>query len=324
MKQGNPKSILIIASLLLIHSFGFGFSLFQNENTPVAAASYTDIEPYADGFIAVTNNGRIDWISDKGKVTQTKKFEGEIFSSLLVNTHQVIVLGLHGQIFFFENDSSFYKIESQSNNSIKCLTLFKNKIIAGCENGEIAIGENPNSFKYLKLEVKGNIVSLSTRTKDCYGVTDQGEIIHTTDGLNWTIFDFNSVYKGFYKACNFVKIETSSKQIAVIGINEDNSPQLLFSSKGNVWTERTLNYADENGAHNSLSDIPTDIYYDTANDQFILTLTNGRLMTLPSCSHCQKIYKISNENFIAIAGNGSMIMIVGTNNYIKIVNADAL
>lgn len=324
MKQVNLKPILFVASLILVNSFGFGFFSSQNSKNQPVGVSYTDVEPFADGFIALTNNGQIDWISENEKVTQTKNFDKEAFKALVVNNQQLIILGFNGQIFYVENDLSIHEIENLSSSSIQCITLFKNKIIAGCEHGELFVGDDVSTLKKLKLELKGSIVSLSSGIKDCYGVTDHGEIIHTIDGLNWTVFDFNSVYKGFYKACAFIKVEVAPKQIAVIGINEDNHPVLLFSSKGNVWTERILDYTDENGAHHLLSDIPTDIFYNTANDQFILTLANGRLITLPSCSHCQKYYKISNEDFNAIAANLSKIMIVGSNKYIKIINADAL
>lgn len=321
IKSGNPKTILFIASFLLVYSFCFGFSPIQNANTPLVEISYTDVVSYADGFIAITNNGRIDWISDKGDVTKTKSFNGESFKSILINNQQLILLGLHGQILFFKNDSSFYKMENPSGNSFKCITHFRNEIIAGCENGELCFGYDENSFKSFKLELKGNIVSLSSGIKDCYGVTDHGEIIHSNDGLNWTIFDFNSVYNGYYKTCNFIKVETTPSQIAVVGKNDEGLPVLFFSSKGNVWTKRPLNYTNEEGFHDLLNNIPSDIYYDATNDQFILLCSDGNLMTIPTCSHCQKIYQISKKNLTAIAGNESKILVVGNNMYIKLCNS---
>ncbi len=324
MKRVNPKSILILAILLLIVCRSFGFSSFPNISCQKIQSSYSDVASQAAGFIAITNNSRIDWISDKGEITKSKSFDGESFKSLLINNQELIVLGLHGQILFFKNDSSFHTIENHSGNSFKCLTLFKNKIIVGCENGELCFGYDGNYFESLKLKLKGSIVSLSSSIKDCYGVTDQGEIIHTNDGINWTIFDFNSVYHGYYKTCTFIKVETTPNQIAVIGKNDEGLPVLFFSSKGNVWSERPLIYNDEQGFKAQLSEIPNDIYYDSLQDQFILLCSNGLIMSIPSCSHCNKLYKITDKKLYGISGNEHVLILVGDDNFIKTINADTL
>lgn len=323
MKANNPKSFFLLIALMLVHCIGFGLTAFQNSNLDDAKVAYADVTSFDDGFVAITNSGRIDWISEEGVVSMSKTFEGESFKSILAIQQQFLILSSNGQILLFENDSSFHTIHKPSNNTINCITLFKNRIIAGCDEGELLIGNNENSLKSIQLELKGNMVSLSAGINDCWGVSDQGEIIHSKDGLNWIVFDFNSVYKAYYKACSFIKVECTPDQIAVIGKNSDGSPVLFFSSKGNVWSERVLNYTSEEGAADSLNDIPTDICYDAANDQFLLTCANGRLMTIPSCSHCQKVYQISLENLNAIAGNESKIMVVGTNNFVQMMNVIA-
>lgn len=315
IKSGNPKPILLIASFLLVFGFSFGFSPTQIENASVVEISYTDVVAYGDGFIAITNNGRIDWISYNGDVTKTKSFDGESFKRILINNLQLVILDVHGQILLFENDSSFHKIENQSQTIINCITLFKNRIIAGCDKGELCVENTDNSFKSIQLELKGSIISLSSGINDCWGVTDQGEIIHSNDGINWAIFDFNTLYKGFYKSCSFSKVLLASDQIAVVGRNEDGSPALFFSSKGNVWTERSLLFTDENGVMEMLKDAPNDIFYDHVNDQFILCGSEGQMLTVTSCSHCQRSHKIYNRKLNAIAGNNQKIVLVGESDF---------
>jgi hypothetical protein len=322
MKSGNPKSMLILISLMLVTSFGFGFSASQNENLPKERAAYTDVVSIADGFIAITNNGRIDWISDKGVVTQTKSFGGESFKSILANNQQLIILNSKGHLFFFDNDSSLHEIENQSKTAINCITLFKNRIIAGCDEGGLCVGNIENSLKSIQLDLKGNIVSLSAGINECWGVTDKGEIISSKDGINWIIFDFNSVYKGYYKACTFIKVETIPNQIVVVGKTEDGTPALFFSSKGNVWSERPLSYTNEKGFIDILKVSPKDIYYDFSMDQFIMIFNEGKLLTIPSCSHCQKMYEITNQNLNSISGNNGKILIVGENNYFNIIDVN--
>jgi hypothetical protein len=324
MKRENPKSILILAGLLLAVCSGFGFSPFPEPFLGKIPGSYFNVVSQADWFIAITNDGRIDWISDNGTVIKTKSIEGEEFQTALINNQQLIVAGVQGSIFYFEKDADFQLIESGTTQTINCLAQFKNQIIAGYDNGELQIGNPGEPFKNIRLAVKGNIVSISSNALNCYGVTNRGEIIHTNDGLNWTIFDFNKVYDGYYNACSFEKVLVTPNQIAVIGKNVDGAPVLFFSSAGNVWSERTLTYTDEQGFNAKLSEIPNDIYYDSLKDQFILLCSNGIIMTIPSCSHCNKLYKITDKNLRGISGNEHAVILVGDNNFIKIINTDTL
>jgi hypothetical protein len=101
-------------------------------------------------------------------------------------------------------------------------------------------------------------------------------------------------------------------------------PVLIFSSAGNVWSERPLTFNDEQGFNAQLSEIPNDIYYDSLNDQFILLCTNGMIMTIPSCSHCNKLYKVTDKNLRGISGNEHALILVGDDNFIMTINADNL
>lgn len=324
MKMRNPKSILILTSVLLAVCCGFGFSSFPEPNFGEIPGSYFDVVSQSDGFIAITNDGRIDWISDNGTVINTKSLKGEEFQTALIDNQQLIIAGAQGSIFYFQKGAGFQKIESGTTQTINCLAEFKNQIIAGYDGGELRILNPGETHKITRLGLKGNIVSLSSNALNCYGVTDQGEIIHTSNGLNWTIFDFNKVYDGYYKACSFEKVLVTPKQIAVIGKNVDGLPVLLFSSAGNVWSERPLTYTDEQGFYAQLSELPNDIYYDSSKDQFVLLCSNGNIMTIPSCSHCNKLYKITDKNLRGISGNEHALILVGDDNFIKIINADTL
>jgi hypothetical protein len=324
MKRRNPKSRLILTSLLLAVCNGFGFSSFQNVACHESGNSYIDVVSQNDGFIAITNKGRIDWISDNGEVIKTKSLSGEEFREALITNQQLIIVGTQGSMFYQKKDEAFQLIESDITQTINCLAQFKNQIIAGYNSGDLRIVNPGKPHEINHLGLKGNIVSLSSNAFNCYGVTDQGEIFHTNDGLNWAIFDFNKVYDGYYKACSFGKVLVTPKQIAIIGKYNDGLPVLFFSSAGNVWSERPLTYTDEQGFNAQLGDIPSDIYYDSLKDRFILLCSNGIIMTIPSCSHCNKLYKITDNNLSGISGNEHALIIVGDDDYFKIINTDFL
>jgi hypothetical protein len=279
----------------------------------VKSEGYRAIIRYENGFIAAGSDGRIDWISASAKIIKSEKISGENFNCLLSDDNAIVAAGDNGTILISSEMGVFRKIESGTNMNINSLALLHHTIIAGADQGEIISGDIKGFFRKIHLDLKGNIVSVSARTSDCFGVTDEGEIIHSTDGIYWDILDFNQAYSGFYKPCHFNKILATENQIAVAGIRNDGSPVFMFSSQGNVWTEKPLIYNDEQGMPGLLEDSPNDMYYDNTGNQFFLVCCNGKLLKLPSCSQCNKLAVISADDLEGISCNEDTVMIVGEN-----------
>jgi hypothetical protein len=275
---------------------------------------------YGDGFLAAGSGGQIDQISVSGEKTKSEKFPGEYFNCLLEYNNLVIAAGERGTILISSNNGIFRKVESGTVRNINSLTVFNGIIIAGADQGEIITGDGRGSFKKNQLSLKGNIVSVSARASECFGVTDEGEIIRSPDGSKWEITDFNKVYAGYYKPCYFTAILVTENRIAVTGIRNDGSPVMMFSNKGGVWTERILNYTDDQGIDGYLAETPNDIFYDDTGDQFFLACNRGRLMKLPSCSQCNKLAVISVEDLEGISIIENNLMIVGGNFFIRGLN----
>ena len=175
---------------------------------------------------------------------------------------------------------------------------------------------------YFVIDLKGNIVSVSAGASECYGVTDEGEIIQTSDGFNWSIFNFNEFYSGYYKPCSFTCISVTENMIAVAGKNQDNLPVLMLSAQGNVWSERSLDYTDENGYPRYLQEIPNSIFYDLSEDRFLLVCNKGKIMSIPSCSHCNRLVGlVTEENLTGIAYNGGVLIVVGESDRPRKINS---
>jgi hypothetical protein len=282
-------------------------------------SGYKSIITYKKGFLAAGTDGRIDWISESGTVVQTKKPRPVSINTLLLVANNVLAAGDKGVLLVSIDKGDFYQLESGTDQTINALTYFKQKIIAGADQGLLLTGALGESLTPFQLALKGNIVALSANESICFGVTDQGEIIHTTDGLNWIIFDYNEFYFGYYKPSYFTSVLVTDKQIAVAGIKEDGMPVLLFSAQGNVWTDRALAYIDDKGMSVFSKDIPLTIYYDVVEDQFVLACTNGTLHVVPACSHCNKVVHYSTEDLTGIAGNEHTWMLVGANYFVKAI-----
>ncbi|WP_163321723.1 hypothetical protein [Draconibacterium mangrovi] len=323
MKQRNPISKLLQPLVLVVACFGFGFSYSSDFNVEKETDNIS-VTAFGDGFITVSENGCIKWISGDGKIVQSKSIQDLKFSTVAANGKYLISAGNDGTIYYAKEDCVFKPIHSGTVKTVNCLTLFKNKVLAGCNSGELRIGSLDQKLEFANVELTGNILSLSSNETYCYGLTNHGEIFCTSNGTEWNVIDFNEMYKGYYQSCTFSKILVTQNQVAVVGNNSDGEPVLYFSSKGNVWTERPLIYTDEEGFKAKLNEVHRDIFYDTMHDQYLLLLAQGKLMTIPACSHCHQLYKITDAEIHAISGNDKNIILVGENDYIQLINTELL
>lgn len=324
MKSGI-RLILLFAAC--IFSFSFSFAVKPSESNHLLGnddninQGYKAIIDIEDGFMATRTDGIIDFITEKGIVEKSLKIGSAPLNCLISYNDNTYIAGDSGTIIVYSKNAGFKILDKISDKNINALVLFKDFVIAGSDKGEVLIGDKNGDFKKYQLPISGNIVSMSTRPNECYGVTDEGEIISTRDGLNWNILDFNEYYNGFYKPCIFTCIFATEQQIAIAGKKIDGTPVLLLSSQGNVWSERSLDYSDSDGRISVLEEIPNCINYSVPEDLFILGCNKGKLMTIPSCSHCNKIFEYTNFDISCIAIKNEMLIIAGMNFYIKRIDA---
>ncbi|MDO5442590.1 MAG: hypothetical protein Q4G10_02845 [Bacteroidia bacterium] len=140
----------------------------------------------------------------------------------------------------------------------------------------------------MRLALKGKVTGLAVNDAICIGVTDSGEIFTSKDGRTWDITDFNKAYEGYYPKIGFVGVAAGVSSVAVAGVTETNAPAVYISTRGTVWSERTLNYfSGEEQFY--LNELPVSISADLERDEFVLECTDDTWFFLPSCSHCNRL-----------------------------------
>jgi hypothetical protein len=271
---------------------------------------YRSLINYEDGFLAVGSGGRMDWITASGHLEKSMELGTENLHVLIPCNRDVYAAGDSGALFVL-SEGTVEKIELGTNQSILSLTYFNDKLLAGSLDGVLFVGDQNGAFHQLQLPVTGDIVSLSSRKLECFGVTNRGEILRSTDGVTWNIFDFNAYYAGFYKPCQFTCILADNDQIAIAGMNNDGAPILMLSAQGSVWSERNLTYSDDHGAVSTLKNTPIALFRDRSADELLLVCQNGVILIAPSCSHCNRMVNLSAETFKCIALNGKTWLSVG-------------
>lgn len=292
---------------------GFSFSQGLNANT------YSDVTSHANGFVAVGSQGHVVRLSTNGTTLQTDSIADEDLLAVLPIDSTLIVAGNKGGLYVADGKHFLKKQVTTANAPIFTLTHFMGSILCGSTDGQLFVADASGDIKQSQLPLLGNIVSLSANESVCFGVTDKGEIFHSKNGKDWTVFDYNEFYKGYYQTCRFIRVLVTSNRIAVLGKQADGSPALLFSSEGSVWTQRTLNYTDEEGIQGMLDVQPNNLLYREDTDEFLLCCNAGKILVVPACSHCNKLYKIVSADLNAIAENLRTMVMVGGNNTIKVI-----
>jgi hypothetical protein len=310
-----PAGILYLTSAKKLNQHIF--SLQKSDAGSIKG--YRDIIFYNGKFLAVGNDGRIDFINHSGeKIPAVNTCKNDL-NCVVSNGQMLVVAGNNGTILFSADGQIFTRVESGTDKDINGITCKYDLIIAGVDNGTILISKDGKSWNSKHLEVKGNILSLSANDSFCIGITDRGEIIRSNDGFNWEIKDYNKDYSGYNKSCTFRKVIAAGNRIVIIGSHDDGTPAVLFSSLGNVWTERSLIYNDDQGMIRFLTNEPNDIAYDPVRDQFILACDNGELFSLPSCTKCNASVTVSNNNLYAIICTDDFLVSAGEEFFINIM-----
>ena len=74
----------------------------------------------------------------------------------------------------------------------------------------------------------------------------------------------------------------------VAGLDPDGHLAVYTSSRGTVWSARSLEYT-EAGERHVLDVTPCSLSYDSLRDSFFLCGTRGTLFEMPGCSHCNQL-----------------------------------
>lgn len=267
------------------------------------------------GFLAADSEGRLDWFTSQGDLTNSLKVASVGLNALLQHQGSLFVAGDSGTLLISSDTKTFRKLTLGSHATLFSLASFHNRILVGSEQGLLLVGDLKDSFQPVSLALEGNIVSLSATEKRCFGVTDKGEILYSTEDNQWKIIDFNTYYKGYYKPCRFTSILVTEHQIAIAGVNEDGTPALYLSAEGTIWSERTLNFSNEQQANAFLEEQPVSMSYDALEDQLLLVCNGGVIMKIPSCSHCNQRITVSTKNLAALAQRENNWLVVGSDHF---------
>lgn len=147
-----------------------------------------------------------------------------------------------------------------------------------------------------------------------WAVTDAGEILHSADGTAWTVLDFNAEYAGYYPRMDWRAVAAGGGSVMVAGLDPDGHLAVYTSSRGTVWSARSLDYT-EAGERHVLDVTPCSLSYDPLRDSFFLCGTQGTLFEMPGCSHCNRLTRYPADTLYARVPDGFSALLLGSGGF---------
>ena len=147
-----------------------------------------------------------------------------------------------------------------------------------------------------------------------WAVTDAGEILRSADGSAWTVFDFNAEYAGYYPRMDWRAVAAGGGGVMVAGLDPEGHLAVYTSSRGTVWSVRSLEYT-EAGERGVLDVTPCSLSYDPLRDSFFLCGTQGTLFEMPGCSHCNRLTRYPVDTLYSRTPDGFSALLLGSGGY---------
>ena len=166
------------------------------------------------------------------------------------------------------------------------------------------------------LPAQGRLRGLAADGDALWAVTDAGEILHRNGASGWTVLDFNAQYDGYYPSMEFWAVAAGGGSIMVAGITPGGTPAVFTSSRGTVWSERSLDYS-EMGSTFSFTALPMALSYDSVQDRFYLLGSDGEVLALPGCSHCNSHTHYPVQTLYARISAGFGTLLLGSDGFRK-------
>lgn len=215
-----------------------------------------------------------------GLQARSENFSCTIHDAKIVGTDSTLICIMDGEKI---------QMDIPDGMRIKGIDSFGEGVIAITEGRNILFWDSPlDKARKRRFDIKGQFIAIDSGHDICYVLSDCSEIISLNLALQGKIFDFNANYSEYYGTVSLIDIACGSLSVCVGAIKENGLPTAFTSSKGNVWSERELNYA-VNGIWHIFEKVPHSITYEELSDNFVLHCEDGTEFHLPSCSHCNYV-----------------------------------
>ena len=286
-------------------------------------AGYLGAEYNSDNhfFIAVGTGGRITKFYEDGSVRELESGTAKNLSGVYTSGNLIIVSGEGGTILYSKDGETFEPAGTGGmTGSIFSITSFKGIYLAGASRGIILTSPNGVDWIPQASGVNGDIISIDANNNFIMAITEETDVLISTDGLNWEIENFNEVYEGFYPEFQFRRIKSISPVFFLLGQRKEEPgiPFLFSTGTGEIWMPICLEMINDEFHDYEASPVTV---HDTVtfSGELLVAASGGRILRIDDCARCNKSGGYMKSDIYAMATGGNKVLIAGRDFEYKII-----
>ena len=289
-------------------------------NACVGNAS-NDVTESSRGFLTAENNGKICQVSFDGKI---QEIDTGIFADFFCvsKTKDGYIAGGEGGICLVSEDEiNWDRYEYSFKESIVDIEYHEGINYFLCDNGTIYFEQEPeNGLKKCPQKLDGTMIGMATCKYGLIAAAADSSYIFYNGDL-WEKHNFNEEYKNYASEITVTGVGNTDQGLWILGYNnKDKHPIAMSTVDGHTWSNINMKIYDGDGNSEYVVGIPTGMIYSSIDNQILITLDNGELLTITGCSQCNMLTKLSDSSLKSGAFSNGFLYIYGENNYSKIID----
>lgn len=215
-----------------------------------------------------------------GLEARSENFSCTVHDAVITGTDSTLVCHMGGEDI---------DMDLPEGTRLRGIDAFGDGVIAIAEGGKVLFWDSPfDKARERKPEMKGELIAMDAGKDICYAVTDSSEVVSIDLALQGKVFDFNASYSGYYGKVSIIGIAAGPADVFIAVRKEDGRPAAFTSTRGNVWSEREMDYA-VNGVWHIFEKVPHSVCYEELSESFVMLCEDGVEFHLPACSHCNYV-----------------------------------
>lgn len=286
---------------------------------------YTGAVRAKEGFLAVGTGGRLDAISEDGTVTQLDSGTDADLTAVWTDGDFWFVSGTKGTLLISRNGRTFAPVKLDTEADVCGAVRFDGEFYAATADGVILF--SPDMARWsVEEEYPFGFTQFVSMDYGMAIINDRTDVLFTIDGMNWEHQNFNEVYDGLYPKYVFTRLVGAGQTFFVLGYEQDDPrlPLVMFTETGEVWMQKAFNEID------GVSPEPEDAWrvndLEFSQDQILSACTEGRLLTIPECSVCNKSFDVEGAKTLTgiVLSEAGNVLVVGEDFFSRVIDGTTL
>lgn len=267
------------------------------------------------GWLVTGNQGMLLHIQTDGTAKEIETGALANLNDICYDGKNIWIVGDGGIVLKGTKELNFERLETDITEDLEVCQYFSDNIYFGGDGSVLWSIDTDGAIKPCNVKFSGTMVDMEASDEHCIFVTDTGDAVSTSDGVNWSVLSYGDYYG---KEAEFQGLIYDSNSFWAYGITEEGT-ELFYTSSGAAWGERNINYLD--GEEADLSDTKI-LSMTTDGQQLYAWCEDGVMLTIPECVKCNKKTEVSDIQGGIIGYNGGNLLMISDLSKMKIMETE--